>query len=227
MPPRRERRPASTSFFVSDGKRFLIRAVQIMVLSLITYVVPFFNDVCSFDILVAKGRSLNGSGRLFLRRFIFHFAYCHPLLRVQADDESKAVHGASCTLCHFMRDHGRGFLLLVEGADYKGEDGKLSCLFNQWGSAALLLPRRGDHVRQAREELCNEGHIRIPFSERMGSDISKPFGDDYMKKKGGGFDSRGFPNSEMQNSIPSFRAGLTRSEDCSSWTERGRENLFV
>ncbi|OAO18171.1 hypothetical protein AV274_0065 [Blastocystis sp. ATCC 50177/Nand II] len=40
--------PPSTSFFVSDGKRFLIRAVQIMVLSLITYVVPFFNDVCSF-----------------------------------------------------------------------------------------------------------------------------------------------------------------------------------
>lgn len=61
----------------------------------------------------------------------------------------------------------------------------------------------------------------------MGSDISKPFGDDYMKKKGGGFDSRGFPNSEMQNSIPSFRAGLTRSEDCSSWTERSGENLFV
>ena len=38
----------------------------------------------------------------------------------------------------------------------------------------------------------------------MGSDISKPFSDEYMKKKGGGFDSRGFPNSEMQNSILSF-----------------------
>lgn len=126
-----------------------------------------------------------------------------------------------------MRDHGCGFLLLVEGADYKGEDGKLSCLFNQRESAALLLPRRGDHVRRAREEMCNEGHIRIPFSERMGSDISKPFGDDYMKKKGGGFDSRGFPNSEMQNSIPSFRVGVMRSEDCSSWLKRGRENLFV
>lgn len=40
------------TFFVRDWRRLAIRGVQVGVLSGITYAVPFFSDICSFDIRV-------------------------------------------------------------------------------------------------------------------------------------------------------------------------------
>lgn len=63
--------------------------------------------------------------------------------------------------------------------------------------------------------------------ERMGSDISKPFADEYVKKKGGVFDYKGLTKAEMQNSINSFRLQFMSSEDCAARHKGRWENLLV
>lgn len=61
----------------------------------------------------------------------------------------------------------------------------------------------------------------------MGSDISKPFADEYVKKKGGVFDYKGLPKAEMQNSINPFRLHFMSSEDCAARHKGRWKNLLV
>ena len=98
---------------------------------MIIYVVPFFNDICSFDILVVVVRSLNGSGRVLIRRFIVHFTGGDPLLRVQEDNEPETESGACYFIGGFVCNHGRGYRLFVEGADFEGEKWILDCLLKR------------------------------------------------------------------------------------------------
>ena len=101
------------SFFVRDKGRLLSRLVQILLLAVVSYLVPFFGEVVNIYILShSQSRLLHPTRRIRLRRHLHPDPRRHPLLRVQNHSHPEAENGPFCTRSRRLRPHGGGYLLL-------------------------------------------------------------------------------------------------------------------
>ena len=101
------------SFFVRDKGRLLSRLVQILLLAVVSYLVPFFGEVVNIYILShSQSRLLHPTRRIRLRRHLHPDPRRHPLLRVQNHSHPEAENGSFCTRSRRLRPHGGGYLLL-------------------------------------------------------------------------------------------------------------------
>ena len=101
------------SFFVRDKGRLLSRLVQILLLAIVSYLVPFFGEVINIYILkVHPNRLLHSTRRIRLRRHLHPDPCHHPLLRVQNHSHPEAENCSFCSRSCRFHPHGGSHLLL-------------------------------------------------------------------------------------------------------------------